>query len=114
MNSQLKNKHKMKHKFLINHLTLAFASLLLCVVFSSCNNDTNLPEAGLRSYNFNPKVEVGQTWVRVDTINPFKPASYDTIIVLEIKGAYSKVIWNSDTTSMETELVNCCRKHLLK
>ncbi len=26
----------MKHKFLINRLTLAFASLLLCAVFSSC------------------------------------------------------------------------------
>lgn len=29
----------MKNKFSINRLTLAFASLLLCVVFSSCNND---------------------------------------------------------------------------
>ncbi len=104
----------MKYKCLINRLPLAFASLLLCVVFYSCNNDTKLPEAGLRSYNFNHKVEVGQTWVRVDTINPFEPTSYDTIIVLAIKGAYSKVIWNGDTTSMETELVNCCRKHLLK
>ena len=26
----------MKHKFSIKHLTLAFASLLLCAVFSSC------------------------------------------------------------------------------
>ena len=30
----------MKHKFSINRLALAFASVLLCVVLSSCNNDT--------------------------------------------------------------------------
>ena len=29
----------MKNKFSINHLTLAFASLLLCAVFSSCNTE---------------------------------------------------------------------------
>ncbi len=29
----------MKHKFSINHLTLAFASLLLCAVFSSCDSE---------------------------------------------------------------------------
>ena len=29
----------MKHNFSIKHLTIAFASLLLCAVFSSCEND---------------------------------------------------------------------------
>ena len=29
----------MKHKFSINRLTLAFASLLLCAVFSSCDSE---------------------------------------------------------------------------
>jgi hypothetical protein len=33
----LKINNKMKHKFSINRLTLAFASLLLCAALNSCN-----------------------------------------------------------------------------
>lgn len=35
-NFQLKNKFQMKHKFSINRLAFAFASVLLCAVFYSC------------------------------------------------------------------------------
>jgi hypothetical protein len=36
-NFQFKTNVNMKQKFLINHLTLAFASLLLAVVFQGCS-----------------------------------------------------------------------------
>lgn len=53
-----------------------------------------------------PKIEVGQVWVQIDSLDPFKPIQYDTIKVIDIKGDYSKIIWNGDTTSIKTGLVN--------
>lgn len=35
-NFQIKNKNQMKHKFSINRLTIAFAILMLAVVFQGC------------------------------------------------------------------------------
>ena len=94
--------------FIIAFLFGAFMFLVLR------NTDTsNALDPGLRSYNFNPKVEVGQTWVHIDSLNPFKPTRYDTFEVIDIKGRYAKVVWNGDTTSMETDLVNW-RSKLLK
>jgi len=92
----------MKNKFSINRLTLAFASLLLCAVFSC-----QLPNSD-RSYNFNPEVEAGQTWYQYDTLNPYKQHYIDTFYVIEVKGEYAKVIWNSDTTSCKKNIVRCC------
>jgi hypothetical protein len=76
--------------------------------------DNILPDPGFRAYNFNPPVEIGQTWVRIDSLNPFKPIEYDTIIVIDMKGKYSKVIWNGYVTSMETKFVNYDRKLVKK
>lgn len=92
----------MKHKFSINRLTLACASLLLCAVFS-CNS----PNSD-RSYNFNKQVEAGQTWYQYDTLNPYKEHHIDTFYVIEVKGDYAKVIWNGDTTSCKKNIVRCC------
>ena len=61
------------------------------------------------------EVKVGQIWVWPDTLDPFKPASYDTLKVLEIKGNYSKVfMFTGDTISMRTIIINCCDNYLLK
>jgi hypothetical protein len=47
----------MKHKFSINRLTLAFASLLLAVGLSSCTNK-NEAEKALKDSGYHP-IEVG-------------------------------------------------------
>lgn len=53
-----------------------------------------------------PEVKVGQVWVQIDSLDPFKPIQYDTIKVIEIKGDYAKIIWNGYLGSMETSLVS--------
>lgn len=92
----------MKHKFSINRLALACASLLLCVVFYC-----QLPSSD-RSYNFNKQVEAGQTWYQYDTLNPYREHRIDTFYVIEVNGDYAKVVWNSDTTSFKKYTVSCC------
>lgn len=72
-----------------------------------------MPNPGRRSFDFNPRVEIGQTWVGIDSSDPFQTVKYDTIIIIDMKGRYSKIIWNGDTTSMETDLVSW-RMNLLK
>jgi len=95
-------------------LTLMGLLFIAFIILVSRNVDTsNALDPGLRSYNFEPRVEVGQTWVRIDSLNPFKSTRYDTFEVIDIKGRYAKVVWNGDTTSMETDLVNW-RSKLLK
>jgi hypothetical protein len=98
----LKTNIKMKNRFSIDCLTLAFASLLLCAVFSC-----QLPDSD-RSYNFNKQVEAGQTWYQFDTLNPYKTHHIDTFYVIEVKGDYAKVVWNGDTTSCKKNVVRCC------
>lgn len=56
----------------------------------------------------------GQIWTKVDSANPFEKARYDTIVVLETKNGYSKVIWNGDTISMKSEGASCCGATLMK
>lgn len=90
----------MEDKISINRLALACASLLLCVVFSCQRSD--------RSYNFNKQVEAGQTWYQYDTLNPYREHHIDTFYVIEVNGDYAKVVWNSDTTSCEKNIVSCC------
>lgn len=56
----------MKHKFSINQLTFAFASLLLCTVLSSCNNETQYDGLVLTDENTGKKYllkhNVGDTY----------------------------------------------------
>ena len=86
MRTKLSNKHK----------TLLLIAILMC--FFSCN--------------FNQSVEVGQIYVGIDSSNPFRNISYDTVIVIDIKKDYAKVIKNGDTTSMRLDNVNWNRSLL--
>ena len=108
LNYQFKTNINMKTKTSILALTKAFFILLVMCCFSC-----NLPDAGRRAYDFNPTVEIGQTWVGVDSVNPFRKISYDTVIVIDIKKNYAKVIQNGDTTSMRLDIVNW-KRSLLK
>jgi hypothetical protein len=87
--------------------------LLLCFIYVSCGK-IETSNSVLISRYFSPPVKRGQIWVRLDSLNPFEPIKYDTLVVLEVKRNYAKVIWNGDTTSLKTEMVKCCNKRLLK
>ena len=92
-----------------------FANLLkpaLLIGAVMCCFSCNLPDAGRRAYDFNPTVEIGQTWVGIDSVDPFRKNSYDTVIVIDIKKNYAKVIKNGDTTSMRLDNVNWNRSLL--
>lgn len=57
-------------------------------------------------------IEIGQTWIGIDSIDPFKEIEYDTVVVIDIKNDYAKVIINGDTTSMPISIVNWKRSIL--
>jgi len=86
--------------------------LVLCGVMC-CFYSCDIPDAGRRSYDFNTPVAIGQIWIKVDSLDPFMPIKYDTIKIIDMKGKYSKVVWNGDTTSMETDIVTW-RRSILK
>lgn len=68
-NFQLKTKIQMKYKFSINRLTLAFASLLLCVV--SCiepKNNTLQENKPKRKYEVRLSNHIGSDWYECDSI----------------------------------------------
>ena len=54
----------------------------------------------------NEKIEKGQIWVSCDSLNPFKAKRYDTIEVLQVKGDFSKIVWNHDTTSVKNIIIS--------
>ena len=97
----------------MKNLTDKFISFgIIFLFFISCNDGiSNNPTETIQERS--SEVEVGQIWTRIDSSNPFKPVIYDTIIVIETKGDYSRVIWNGDTTSMESELVKWRGEKLL-
>lgn len=66
--------------------------------------------------NNNPfiQVEAGQTWTRIDSLDPFEAKEYDTIVVLDIKRDYAKILWNGRESSMETRLVKFRRTLLIE
>jgi len=94
-----------------SYLQKLSANLLIGAVM--CCFSCNLPDAGRRAYDFNPHVEIGQIWVGIDSLNPFRKISYDTVIIIDIKKNYAKVIQNGDTTSIRLDIVNW-KRSLLK
>lgn len=76
----------------LNNMRYIFLAII-CFLFS-CQNTS--------------KIEAGQIWTRIDSSDPFKPASFDTVIVLDVKKDYAKVKRNGDTVSYEKDLVPCC------
>ena len=66
-----------------------YCLLAVCALLSSCT----LPESN-RSYVMQPKCEVGQIWVRYDTLNPFEP-TIDTLEILKIKDMWAWIKYNN-------------------
>ena len=72
---------------------ILFCALILTV---SCGLESD------RSYIMAPNVEIGQTWTRTDTVNPFE-RRFDTLTVLDVKREYAWVKYNNRTEmSMES------------
>jgi hypothetical protein len=103
-------KQETRVKFYFKEMKI-ISLLFICCILYTCN----LPNPGRRAYNFNPKIEVGQIWVKIDSLDPFSPIYYDTIKVLELKEDYAKVIrtgtyFKNCTTSMAISIVDWERR----
>ncbi len=80
----------MKHLLSNLHRNRHFLYCLLAVcAFYSCE----LPSSN-RSYVFSPKCEVGQIWIKYDTLNPFEP-QIDTLEILKIQNGWAWIKMNN-------------------
>lgn len=88
-----------------------FSMLLLALVVGTIYTGYKLNDLGIERKG---RVSKGQTWVREDSRNPFREPIRDTLEVLDVVSGYALVVWNGDTIALETELVSCCGKRLIK
>lgn len=95
-------------KYVYSTYTIVFVLFVLIII----GVDHLTDYAGDYIIDVPTKIEVGQTWTRVDSTDPFEPPKFDTIVILEIERGYARINWNGFMVSDKLEGISCCYKIL--
>jgi hypothetical protein len=86
--------------------------------FLNSNNKDIENKKTIPTVMLSSSVEIGQKWIKYDTSNPYDGPVTDTMIILDKKRDFCKILWINtyftDTISLHIGIITCCGRYLEK